>query len=250
MSDIIRDLQLPRCPRLHPGLPPAPARPPTPLSSHPERGALHTVVARPVPARTKLAPAAAWAQRGLHAGLGPRRLGDRELAGPSPPGLLPATAGALPGDGALQTSHRTPGSPACRLLQALARVGVNPLATALLLSHLRCAPRHRHRHRHCHRLRLRLRLLRPLRLWLYSPHPPVPSPQSRRPGGLLSSGGGELGVSLRTASWCTLPRPSRARGARRGDPAHRGAPNPSPLLPSVAGAYLPESRPWERGSIS
>lgn len=126
MSDIIRDLQLPRCPRLHPGLSPAPARPRTPLSSHPERGALQTLAARRAPARTKLAPAAAWAQRGLHAGLGPRRLGDRELAGPGPPGLLPATAGALPGDAALQKSHRTPGSPGCMRLQALARVGVNP----------------------------------------------------------------------------------------------------------------------------
>lgn len=71
MSDIIRDLQLPRCPRPHPGLPPAPARPPPLCPPTPVRGARRTVLARPAPARTKLAPAAAWAPRGLHAGSGP-----------------------------------------------------------------------------------------------------------------------------------------------------------------------------------
>lgn len=105
MSDIIRDLQLPRCPRAHPGLPPAPTRSPTPLSSHPERGA------RPAPARTKLAPAAAWAPRGLHAGLGPAgsATGDRLVPALSA-SYLPQL-GRHPRKGALWASRRTPGSP-------------------------------------------------------------------------------------------------------------------------------------------
>lgn len=141
MSDIIRDLQLPRCPRPHPGPPPAPARSPTPLSSHPERGAPPTPLARPAPARTKLAPAAAWAPRGLHAGLGPRRLGDRGLAGPGPPGLLPATNGALLRGGGDPGELRDAWVPRVSVHRwALAGTGVNPFAAAARRSRPRSAP--------------------------------------------------------------------------------------------------------------
>lgn len=92
VSDIIRDLQLPRRPGPHPAGPAPCARAPD------------------ATARTKLAPAAARAPRGLHAGFGPRRLGDRGWPGPGSPGLLPAAAEAPPASRLL--ARRGRGSPA------------------------------------------------------------------------------------------------------------------------------------------
>lgn len=244
MSDIIRDLQLLRCPRPHPGPPPAPARSPTPLSSHPERGAPQTPLARPAPARTKLAPAAAWAPRGLQAGLGPRRLGDRGLAGPGPPGLLPATIVALLGGRGDPGELRDAWVPRRSVHRwALAGTGVNPFGAAARRS----------------RSRPRSAPQPPAPPPAGSPPPsppsrcPAPSPGPRSALGQLaaspSSRGGEVGVSLKTGSWGAPPRTPRARGAQRGESPRRGAPNPFPSTRSGPGAYLAESRQWERGSI-
>lgn len=110
MSDIIRDLQLPRCPRPHPGLPLAPARP------HPF--VLPPPCARAAGALTR--PAPALQQAGSHSGPRGLRQPSTQRAPPAPatdwpaPTLQPLTcplAGRHPGDGALPASRRTPWSP-------------------------------------------------------------------------------------------------------------------------------------------
>lgn len=117
---------------------PPPLCPPTRL-----RGARQTLRARPAPARTKLAPAAAWAPRGLHAQLGSGPAGSATGDWPAP--ALPASylprLGRHPGQGALPASCRTPGSPGPSVrCQAVARAGLNPFASASRSSHPRSTP--------------------------------------------------------------------------------------------------------------
>lgn len=234
------------CPR--PPLGPPPLCPPPGCA-----GPRQTRLARPAPARTKLAPAAAWAPRGLHARLGPRWPGDRGLAGPGPPSVLPAQAGAPPGGGG------APGEPRdawvlprpCRRRGALAPAGVNPSPAASRRSHPRSTPQ--------------------------PPPPPAPPPArcpppppARCPApspGPLHSAGAARSPSPRPPPRPALPRRGggglpedwqlgratmrpAARWGTEGRARAPRAPGASPLPLARRGAYLPESRPWERGSIS
>jgi hypothetical protein len=141
VSDIIRDLQLRRCSRPHPGCPrppsgPPPLCPPTPRA---EPGRLHPPSRRPPASnlrRRRPGPRAACTPA-----FGLRRLGDRGLAKPGPPGLLPATAwGATQGRGA-PAKRWTPGSPGrCVSRWAPAGTEVNPFAATSRRSHPRSTP--------------------------------------------------------------------------------------------------------------
>lgn len=97
MGDIIRDLQLPRCPVR------TPARP-APRGPHP----FVLPTARPAPARTKLAPGPLGPLCGLHAVPGWRALGPGSRAA-RPSGPLPASAGAPRGSGAGGRAAAGPG---------------------------------------------------------------------------------------------------------------------------------------------
>lgn len=227
MSDIIRDLQLPRCPRPHPSLPSAPRDPPTPLSSHPRaRGPADSTRppgARPAPARTKLAPAAAGAPRGLHAGLGPRRLGDRGWQARALLASYLPRLGRRSGEGALPEKSGTPVSPGpCVRLRAPARARVNPFAAASCRSHPRST------------------LPPPPPPPARSPPPPAPAP-SRCPAP-------SPGPALRRGSSQPPTRPAAGRGlpgdwrlGRAASPpspegrtrAPRAPPSPSPLTSSA-----------------
>lgn len=98
MSDIIRDLQLPRCPR-HPRPAPGPRAVPTPLSSTPVREARERCKPGRRPPAPNLSRQPLGPPRGLHARLdsGPAGSATQGLAGPGPPSLLPASARAPPG---------------------------------------------------------------------------------------------------------------------------------------------------------
>lgn len=113
MSDIIRDLQLPRCPRPAPRPAPGPRAVPTPLSSHPRARGPADAASPAGGARPHQAQAAATrAPRGLHARLDSGPAGSATGTGrPSPPSLPTASAQGTAGDGALPAGRRTPGSP-------------------------------------------------------------------------------------------------------------------------------------------
>lgn len=229
----------PACPRPPRGSPPL--CPPTPSAGP---GRLYSPARRP-PApnlrRRPLGPRAACTP-----GSGPAG----SATGDWPALALPASylprMGRYAGEGVLPASRRTPGS-----LGGACAAGLWP-GPGLTLSRLppaapTPAPRHRLRRRP---LRLRLALLpHPLPPGAQPPVPAAPDTALGQLAGSPSSRGREVGVSLKTGSWGALLRTLRARGAQRGESAGGGSPNPSPLTPSGSGAYLPESRPWEQGSI-
>lgn len=120
----MRDLQLPRCPPRTPACP-GPRAAPHPLSSHPERGARSS--AGPPGARPpQTCSGAAGAPRGLHARLGPRRLGDWGPAGSGRWASYLPQRGATRGRGRSGPAAGRLGPPALPALLGSARAGLTP----------------------------------------------------------------------------------------------------------------------------
>lgn len=222
MSDIMRDLQLPRCPPRTPACP-GPRAAPHPLSSHPERGARSS--AGPPGARPpQTCSGAAGAPRGLHARLGPRRLGDW---GPAGSGLW---ASYLPQRGATRARGRSGraagrlGPPALRAPPGSARAGLTPSRPSPPLP-----PPPPPRAAAAAPPPLALLPLHSLRL-------PAPIPAPRTALGPLTAApppaAARLGVPLKTESWGDLPRPQGPAEHRRESPRARA---PSPASPSPSG---------------
>lgn len=243
MSDIIRDLQLPRCPRPHPGLPPAPRAAPHPFVLPPPRagpGRLHPPARRPrVPnlRRLQLGPRAA-----CKPGSGPAG----SATGDWPDPALPASY--LPRLGHRWEKGRSWAGAGRRVPRAVREpLGsgpgrVNPFAAASRRSHPRSTPQ--------------------------PPPPPPARPASRLPSSPPLPPGAQPPVPARHCAGAarsrlgsrggegTLPEawklgraasPAQARGAQGGSPARPGLPGPSPIKALQPRAYLPESLPLRAG---